>query len=500
MSVLREEGGDYRPLDILLSRVEQNFNSVVEIRFPLQYLRFFRLKGFPDRKMFFDDIRVCKEGCEIDIIDRLAYAEMEVYGRGFVPQARWESRVFDLGQEVNFGQVAFGVSRWRREGEQLVAAPEASASTKVELKTGHDNSPLAYFGFDDMGKHVEVTPAEYERLKPRVVSRDPQTVGWRGPIGEDQNNWSFWSVPLRQSGEKPRVPRGRYAVLRVQLTTEGLWEFARVDSLVVESSPPLAEWVVGEVAVAGALHPEGSLAQVEAGDPTEFVYDLRAEFSGAGQPGFDAVRVLTPSAGVFRGLEMGEPLAAVTPDSTVEEARGFALYLPERISPDGAQRLRLWLETAVYGAAGEIGAEVFERDGVDLPQGVEGSDASEEIGTNQLRVVARASSLGSVLAKVEAQPAVFTPQGDGVNDEVQIGYTLFRLLETAEVEVEVFTLSGKRVYHSSLTRQGAGRHRVAWDGRDDQGQLVGPGLYLVRVEVKTDEGREAQVQTMAVVY
>ena len=110
------------------------------------------------------------------------------------------------------------------------------------------------------------------------------------------------------------------------------------------------------------------------------------------------------------------------------------------------------------------------------------------------------STVTEVLAEVEAQPAVFTPQGDGLNDEVQISYTLFRLLASAEVEVEVFTLSGKRVYRASLQGQGAGRHRVAWDGRDDRGQLVGPGLYLVRVAVETDAGREAQVQTVAVVY
>ena len=93
----------------------------------------------------------------------------------------------------------------------------------------------------------------------------------------------------------------------MRLETEGLWEFARMESLVVVSSPVLAERIVGEVAVAGQLQPEGSLAQVSAGEPTDFIYEIRAEFSGPGQSGFDAVRVRTPSEGLFSGIGDGRP-------------------------------------------------------------------------------------------------------------------------------------------------------------------------------------------------
>lgn len=477
----------YQPLDIPLASVGQNFDPVIDIRFPLQYLRFFRIRFIPDEQG--ESIR----------FTRFALAELEVYGRGFVPLARWESQVVDLGQLVNLGQVLFGVSKWRRAGGQLVPAPSAPAGVKVEVRTGLDDTPTAYYSYNDMGQPVEVSEAQYGKLKPRVLPWDPPAVGWRGPIVDDEQNWSFWSAPMRTSGQRPRVGRGRYLQVRVEMETQSLWEFARMESLAVETSPLLADRVLGEVAVATDLQPEEGLVRVRAGAPTEFVYELGAEFSGTGQPGFDAVRLLLPSAGRFLALEMGEPPVRVAPDS-VEEEEGFAVYLPQRIGPAGVRRARLRLETAVYGAAGELRAEVFERSGMTLPQGVEAGDVSAEVGTGQLRVVALAESLEAVLGEVSVQPAVFTPQGDGVNEQVQIGYTLFRVLAAPQVVAAVYTLAGERVWQQRLEGQSAGRHRVEWDGRDAQGRRVGPGVYLARVGVETDGGEVVRVRSLAVAY
>ena len=351
-----------------------------------------------------------------------------------------------------------------------------------------------------LAQPVEVTESQFDRLNARVWPWDPASVGWRGPIVDDTDSWSFWSSPLRDSGQRPRVPKGRYLQVQVELETGTLGEFARVDSLVIETSSLLAERVLGEVAVAGDLQPQGKVALVEAGTPVEFVYDLRAEFARSEQPGFDAVRVLLPSPGVVRGLEMGEPLVAVVADSISAEGQELVVYLPERIHRLGAQRLRLRLETAVYGASGELGAEVFARETDDLPQGVEGGDVGEEIGTNQLRVLAVATSLGSVLGDVAVHPATFTPQGDGVNEEVVIDYTLFRVLEQAEVEVEVFTLGGQQVRRLSSASQAAGRYQVRWKGRDADDRLVAPGIYLVRVGVATEIGLVERIHAVAVIY
>jgi hypothetical protein len=162
--------------------------------------------------------------------------------------------------------------------------------------------------------------------------------------------------------------------------------------------------------------------------------------------------------------------------------------------------LRLNLATTIYGASGHFQAEVFNRAASDLPQTVEGGDASAELGTDQLRVVATGSSLGEILADVQVQPAAFTPQGDGINDRAEISYSLFRILAGTAVSVEIYTLSGRRIWRQIRTGQRAGRNRTFWDGRDDRGLMAPPGVYLARIAVQTDQGTFAQVRNLALVY
>ena len=475
----------YKPLDLQLAKVDQNFDAVITIDFPLQYLRFFRMLVLPDQPHKFT---------------RYALAELEVYGRGFVPRARWLSQVIDMGDLVNVGEVNFGLSTWRRDGEQLVESPDAKAGINIEIKTGLDDGPISYHSYNDLAQPVEVEKDVYAKLKPRVWPWDPPAVGWQGVIADDINNWSFWSPPIRVSGQRPRVPKGRYIQLQIQLETEALWEFSRLDWVAIETSPLLADRIVGEVAAVDQLYPDGKVPQVSAGEPTEFVLGLRAEFSDAGQQGFDSVRLSLPSTGQVLELEMGEPLATVEPDSIVDEGSDLAIYLPQIIGPDTSDELRLRLETTVYGASDQLRAEVFTRQGGSLPQSVEDGDASDELGTDQLRVLVSSSSLESVLSDVVITPAVFTPQGDAINDQVAIEYTLFSVLNAVEVDVELLTLAGQRVRSLSGGVQGAGHHALQWDGRDEANQLVAPGVYLARIGASTDRGRVVRFGAVAVAY
>ena len=176
------------------------------------------------------------------------------------------------------------------------------------------------------------------------------------------------------------------------------------------------------------------------------------------------------------------------------------LFLPRRLSPQGDRKLRIGLETVLYSEAGEFGGEVFNRSEQSLLQKVEGGDVSEDLGSNQLLVVASALSQTGVLGEVVVGAGIFTPQGDGVNDQLSINYTLFRVRQASEVTVGMHALDGRRIWQAQPGAQSAGRHMVRWDGRDEAGQLVPPGVYLARVEVATDKGGEVRVQPIAVVY
>ena len=192
------------------------------------------------------------------------------------------------------------------------------------------------------------------------------------------------------------------------------------------------------------------------------------------------------------GLEMGDPPAAVVPDSVVDDALGFAVFLPRPIEPSGDDRLRVRLGTTLYDAAAAVSAEAFGRSGESLPQQVEPGDASAEVGTDQLRVLVVATSLENVLGEVAVEPRAFTPQGDGVNDQVRITYTLFSV-RSACVEADVLTLDGSMVRRLHRGAQSAGRHAQTWDGRNDAGAQVAPGLYLLRVSVDAGRGSAAPI-------
>ena len=491
----------YNPLDVMLFSTRQYYepSGIIDIEFPLQYQRFFRIRAFPE------SIDLCRDsgiapGWQRPCIRRLAWAEMEIYGRGFVPVVTWESQVVDLEGEFSFGRVHFWASKWRRgENGELQPAPESSAYAEVEIRTGNDEDPTSWFGFNNRGGHVQVTAEEFEELRVNKPEIDPKEVGWRGPIAHDHENWSFWSAPMTVSGSRPRVGTGRFFQTRVRMYSEEFWEFVRIDSLAIEYSPLLADRVFAEVADITDLRPEGNLTKVLAGERTEFVYDVRAEFKGAEKAGFDAVRVFTPAPAEFLGLQMGDPLEEMTPDGIDEETAGFTVYLPRRVG-DGEPPLRIRLATTLYGASGTFGGEVFERGSEELPQTIEAGDVSDAVGTNRVQVIALASSLGSVVGAVDVTPPVFTPQGDGINDRALIDYTMMRVQEGVEVEVGVFALNGEAVWSVHSEALGAGRHSVPWDGRDSGGNPVPPGIYLARVKVATSEGDFERLQRIAVVY
>ena len=489
----------YAPLEIPLARVENNFEFYSDATFPLQYLRVLRHRPLPE-----DLTRDCdfgsagyRGGC--DRVTRYGIAELELYGRGVVPNARWESVAIDMGRTVNVGPVHFGISYWRRDGEELVEVTERSpAEAGIELKTGVDDTPTAFYTWNQMGKLVETTESDYaSKLKDRLYTFNPEGVGWRGPIIADTESWSSWSAPLDRSGDQPSLPKGRYVKVQLRLQTDTLWDFARVDSVVLTTGPLLAELVRAEVAVADNLQPVGNIAQVPVGEPTQLVYDIAADFTEADQTGFDAVRLLTPSKARFLELEMGDPLAPAEPDSVVEEEQGFAVFLPRPIAADGDLRLRLRLETSIFDAAGVMGAEAFMREGAVLPQRVEAGDVSDELGTDQLRVLAE--STGDLIEDLAVRPPVVTPQGDGVNDVVQVNYSLFGVRDT-QVEIGVYTLNGTLVRQLFVGSLNAGAHAHLWDGRDDQMKVVPPGLYLMRVEVDADADQIARLRPVAVAY
>ena len=58
----------------------------------------------------------------------------------------------------------------------------------------------------------------------------------------------------------------------------------------------------------------------------------------------------------------------------------------------------------------------------------------------------------------------------------------------ARHELVVYDLLGQRVRTIAKGVQPAGEYQIPWDGRDEEGRLVGSGVYLLRLKA-SDEVR-----------
>jgi hypothetical protein len=490
------------PLEVLLGREDSHTDPVTIVDFQLQRLQFFRLL------LLANSLRT--DGTPV--IDFWANAEIEVYGRGFAPDCLWESRVIDVGQgqAVILGRAYYDVSHWRLDPETgaVTQVDPGSSTVSLQLQTGTDEDPVIHYVYNDLGGLSEAPRDEWMSLDSADMLGGTEGPGFRGPRADDRDNWSFWSSPLPASGAVARLPVGRYARLRLRLRSDSPWDFARVDRVRLERGPLLAERIVGEVAGGrhqGAGDGQGGVPLLAAGAREPVVLAMRADFGGTAQLGFDGLRITTALEVQLDSLAVGPTdaqLERVEPDSVVAATGGLAVYLPRaRRIRNGADRyLQLHLSARLFGAASGLTVEVFDRAGEHLAQQVADGDATASIGSDRLLLMAAEGSGQSIIGALTVTPRAITPQGDGINDTATIDYTVFRVLDQASVQVTVHRLDGRQVWRARTVSAGAGGGQVAWDGRDSDGALVAPGIYLVRVEVAAEAGRAARVQPVAVAY
>ena len=96
--------------------------------------------------------------------------------------------------------------------------------------------------------------------------------------------------------------------------------------------------------------------------------------------------------------------------------------------------------------------------------------------------------------------STFTPNGDGVNDRTSISYTLLRLTSAVPVSIRIVDLSGHLVRRVFDGDDSLGEHTHSWDGTDDSGRLVPPGLYLCLIEADVQQRRETTTALLCVAY
>ena len=472
-------------LDNVLERKLNQSERVADVRFPTQFMRFarvrFPLKGF--------------------------IAEIEAYGEGFAPQTSYVSRLIDMGEQVNFGRLHYDFERYRTTGfgTDQVLAPDAPVHLAVETRSGRDDTPLIYHVITELGTQRVVDLTTFNRAPAPsgggsdAVKFQGVAPGQRGSVLDDIANWSFWSAAHLSSGEEIRAPDGRQFIqVRAFFTSEEIFAFGRLKSISIDFSPLLANPVLGEVALVDDPNPQDGVVEVPLGEPVTLTYDIRAEFSSSSQTGFNAIRLITPEAVEFQRFEMGEPLTEVQPDSMIVGAKSLEVYFASNpVAQATNTPIRLTFGTRVFNFNTLFEGEVFQIGGANLPQSIDGGDASALVSTNDLRVFASLDKL-EVLSELDLGSVAVTPNGDGVNDGLALSFTLHGI-DAADVDVGIYDLSGRLVHRLVSEPRGEGRYTESWDARV-KGAHTPPGTYLLRVAVDTDLGTFEKTRTIAIAY
>ncbi len=89
---------------------------------------------------------------------------------------------------------------------------------------------------------------------------------------------------------------------------------------------------------------------------------------------------------------------------------------------------------------------------------------------------------------IEASGRAFTPNGDGVNDVFSVSYALLKLTRPVVAGLAIYDLGGRCIRRLATGSATSGAQWHAWDGRDEEGELVLPGLYVWRLRLEADSG------------
>jgi flagellar hook assembly protein FlgD len=263
------------------------------------------------------------------------------------------------------------------------------------------------------------------RFTARLSSARPWTVEVKNAAGTVIARGSGSTAAVDWTWNASAVPAGYYTY------TIRAGSNVRPSTLPVPGPPPLA--VTGVKARPKVLTPNGDWS----GERTTLRFAVNRRSSLG-------VRVVTDSGTLVRTL------------------------LARAVRPAGARRLS-WNGTAGDGtrvADGRYRIEILAEAGVEAVE-------------RRVRLV-----VDRTLGGVVATPRVFSPNGDGRVDDIEIGYELER---TATVRVQIRRKGQVLRRLVRATTQGAGAHTVDWDGRAS-GRRVADGTATAVVLAETSLG------------
>lgn len=449
--------------------------------------------------------------------------KIQIFGEGFFPTARYISPVIDMGSPANWGQL-----RWLQE---LVGSAD-QVDMQIRSRSGNDDSPLAYtrkrVGLQDAPEIAQSVTDPTEPLGRREYLRLPEKGGqsdeWeRGSVRDDLESWSPWTPPysLAEGSSETGTPilspgPRRYIQFRIDFLSDDLEASYALRQLSFDfTSPPLADALIGEI------FPR----EVPAATDIPFVYALRAEMESGEIQGFDTFELSTGNR-VNRierievvdsaGQTVLDHTFATQDQPTVEgeleivsiDDGGFSVRFPRVLEHGSVLKIYFVSRVLSFSTTFEGRALLAAEDAF---QGVISGNATflddgDVPFKSDVTVLSPSVNSGSLVGNFALGTPVITPNGDAINDQLQVNYEILAVVGTARITVDILDLAGRRVRRLVESDGGNGVYDTArvpelgWDGKDASGASVPPGVYLVQVEVEGDARSSASVRAVGVAY
>jgi len=358
----------------------------------------------------------------------------------------------------------------------------------------------------------------------------------QGNLADDLTNWSAWSPPyslegIVGEGQLSTTELGtaivspgprRYFQFMIEFESEDFDAATGTGGLAFEViTPPFAEVLLAEIAP----------RTVQLGTKTRFVYAVLNKSRAGRTTGFDRLHIDTPLRVDQLGrLEIRLPDGAVSEadfsDVSLEELpvsrgvftmveaddTGFTIAFPRIVEEDALLKVEfhnavLRFGTVFAGRAQDsesgsgVGQEVVAGNAADL-QGDEVEDGDlPPLGVAKIGNLSVAVPIArDLLVNVRSEPPIFSPNGDGTNDQAQLSYDITNIASPTSLIIEIYDLAGRLVRRLYDADDTSGRYVRAWDGQNGAGELVPPGHYLFAIELEAGTGNQREVGLVSVVY
>jgi hypothetical protein len=246
---------------------------------------------------------------------------------------------------------------------------------------------------------------------------------------------------------------------------EGLWDFAGTVPASGQDSYSALAPTLYDSTIGGGMH--WSVFVVKGHTDNPALHAVSAPDSGY------SLDNLAPEVPLnLNALETASGVVVEWNEAVDEDVKFFSLY---RRSTGETELIGTTTEPAFTDVDVMIGSTYYYRVSATDFAGNEG-EVSPEF------ALLVTSVEGVVLAAVPDDYVLLQNYPNPFNPSTEIP---FGLPKEDNVTIAVYNVLGAQVRTLAEGRFGAGHHSVVWDGRNDQGQQVGPGMYLYRLETSS---------------